>query len=198
MEYYISKRNPLGSVLFLLCLASCASHVKTPPSSPVYLTDRAVYTLLPPSESAVSLDNYQRITGAWGKQEFSMDAWVRVDDREIVMAFFNSLGTGLGELSFSDGGIAFSSAVFPPSLKPEYIIADFQLCFYRSDAVLRALKDCGLKFRVERFVDDGGETAETRVILDKKKNIIEIEKRRNVIRFTNHVRGYAYTLEGNF
>jgi hypothetical protein len=88
--------------------------------------------------------------------------------------------------------------VFPPSFKPEYIIADFQLCFYRSDAVSRALKDCGLKFQVEKHVDDGGETAETRVIFDGKTGIIEIEKRKTAVRFINHVRGYAYTLEGNF
>jgi hypothetical protein len=198
MEHYVPKRNLPGSALFLLCLVSCATEPETSPWSPVYLTDRAAYTLLPPSDAAVSLDGYQRITGAWGKREFSVDAWVRADDREIVMAFFNSLGTGLGELSFGDGGIAFSSAVFPPSFTPEYIIADFQLCFYRSDAVSRALKDCGLRFQAEQFADDGGGTAETRVIFDGKAAVIEIEKRKNAVRFINHARGYAYTLEGNF
>jgi hypothetical protein len=198
MEHYVSKRNLLGSALFLLCLVSCATKPKPSPFSPVYLTDKAIYTLLPPSDIAVPLDNHQRITGAYGKQEFSIDAWVMADDREITMAFFNSMGTGLGELSFNEGGIAFSSAVFPVSFKPEYIIADFQLCFYRSDAVSRALENCGLNFRVEQRIDDGGEAVETRVVSEGKKNIIEIEKRKTSARFTSHIRGYGYTLEGDF
>jgi hypothetical protein len=197
MEQYVSKRNLLGSALFLLCLVSCATKPKTSPYLPVYLTDRALYTLLPPSDIAVPLDNYQRITGSYGKQEFSLDAWVVADDREIVMVFFNSMGTGLGELSFSEDGVAFSSAAFPASLKPEYIIADFQLCFYRTDAVSEILENCGLKFPEQR-INDGGEAVEIRVVSDGKRDIIEIEKRKTSIRFTNHIRGYCYTLEGNF
>jgi hypothetical protein len=197
MEQYASKRNLLGSALFLLCLVSCATKPKTSPYLPVYLTDRAMYTLLLPSDIAVPLDNHQRITGAYEKQEFSIDAWVMANDQEITMAFFNSMGTGLGEIFFNEGGIAFSSAVFPSTLKPEYIIADFQLCFYRSDTVSRALENCGLRFLAEQRIDDG-EAVESRVVSDGKKNIIEIEKRKKSVRFTNHVRGYRYTLEGNF
>jgi hypothetical protein len=198
MEQYVSKRNLLGSALFLLCLVSCATKPKTSPYLPVYLTDKALYTLLPPSDIAVPLDNYQRMTGAYGKQEFSVDAWVVADSREIIMAFFSDMGTGLGELSFNEEGVAFSSAVFPSTLKGEYIIADFQLCFYRSDAVSRVLENHGLQFRVEQRIDDSGETVETRIVSDGKNNIIEIEKRKTSVRFTNHLRGYRYTLEGDF
>lgn len=182
--------------MLLLCLVSCATKPKTSPYLPVYLTDSAVYTLLPPSDIDVPLDNHQRITGTYGKQEFSFDAWVMADSREVVMAFFTGMGTGLGELSFNEEGVTVSSAVFPSTLKPEYIIADFQLCFYRSDAVSRVLENRGLKFLVEQRGD--GETVETRIVSDGKNNIVEIEKRKTSVRFTNHLRGYRYTLEGDF
>lgn len=184
--------------MLLLCVVSCATKPKIPPYGPVFLTDRAAYTLLPPSDTAVLMDGYQRIIGTYGKREFSVDAWVRAEEREIVMAFFNSMGTGLGELCFNEGGIIFSSPVFPASFKPEYLVADFQLCFYRIDAVSRALEKSGLEFRVERFIDDQGMDAETRVVSEGKTDIIKIEKRKTGVRYTNHVRGYAYTVEGDF
>jgi hypothetical protein len=194
VKHYVSKRSLFGSTLALLWLASCATTPKTSPYSPVYLTNRAAYRLLPPSDMAVPLDNYQRITGTYGEREFSLDAWVMADNREIAMVFFNAMGTSLGELSFHEEGLSFSSA-FPLSFKAEYIIADFQLCFYRIDAVSRALKNCGLGFRAEGHTDG---TAEIRVVSDGKTAVIEIEKTKNMIRYTNHIRGYGYTLEGDF
>lgn len=184
--------------MFLLCLVSCATTPKISSHAPVYLTDRAKYTLLPPADIAVPLDHYQRISGTYGGQEFSFDAWVAADDRELVMAILSPMGTSLGELSFGEGGLSFSSAFFPPTLKPEYVVADFQLCFYRVDAVSQALKNCGLGFRTEGPMNDPGGSAEIRVVSDGNRDIIEIEKTKNAVRYINHVRGYAYTLEGDF
>jgi len=95
----------------------------------------------------------------------------------------------MGELSFRDGLVSLSSQVFPKSMKPEYIIADFQLCFYSAAALRKAVEDCGLSF------DNSGNS---RRIFKGKTVIIEIEKSRNTVKLTNHLRGYKYTLEGNF
>jgi hypothetical protein len=86
----------------------------------------------------------------------------------------------------------------PASLKPEYIVADFQFCFYRADALEAALESCGLALTTERRPGGAEGPVEARTISDGKKSIIEIEKTKNAVRYRNHVRGYAYTLGGEF
>jgi hypothetical protein len=140
----------------------------------------------------------QQIAGSYGGQEFLMNAWVQADESGINMSFFNSLGAGLGELSYSEGALSFSSPVFPPSLKAEYIVADFQFCFYRVDVLSRALKASGLILSAGRDEAGDGEYREFRRIFRGSALIIEIEKTPLRIRYTNHLRGYAYTLEGGF
>jgi hypothetical protein len=110
------------------------------------------------------------------------------------MAVFHDFGSGLGELVYREGMVSFSSPVFPASLKPEYIVADFQLCFYGINAVSRALDEAGLRLDAEIY----GNGHEIRRVMDGKKIIIEIEKTTGAVRYINKLRGYAYTLEGLF
>jgi hypothetical protein len=96
-----------------------------------------------------------------------MDTWVQANERGITMALFNSFGAEAGYLAFTGEAVSFFSQVFPSSLKAEYIVADFQFCFYRVDLLSRALKDSGLKLIVE--IRDGlEESAEVRTILAGK------------------------------
>jgi hypothetical protein len=183
------------ALLAVVCLHSCATKQAEASFAPVYVTDQVKYVLLPPSNIKDPLDMAQQISGSWGKQEFLMDAWVRADQKGISMALFNSLGTTLGDLSFSDRALSFSSPLFPSSFKAEYIIADFQFCFYRIDALVPALR--GLTLVVEIWDGLSG-SREVRRILEGKKLIIEIEKTDGMVRYTNHLRGYAYTLRGAF
>jgi len=106
------------------------------------------------------------------------------------MTLLNELGAQMGELSYHDGRVSFSSPVIPSSLlKPEYIVADFQLCYYSAPALRQALENCGLSFEY---------TENSRRIFQGKKIIIEIEKKQNTVRLVNHLRKYSYTLEGIF
>jgi len=107
----------------------------------------------------------------------------------MEMTLLNELGVSIGELSYRNGLVSFSSSIFPKSLKPEYIVADFQLCFYNNIALRRALENCGLLFE---------NTGNSRRIFQGKNLIIEIEKTPNIVKFVNHIRGYTYTLEGDF
>jgi hypothetical protein len=191
----------LFNTLALLCLGtgwllvSCVTKEKSPAAlSPVYLTNSSKYTLLPPEDIESPLDMVQQISAVYSGQHYLFSAWVKADETGTALAIFNSLGAGMGELFYRDGMVSFSSPVFPPSLKPEYIIADFQLCFYEIGAVSRALEDCGLSLAVEK----DGESREIRRIADGKKFIIESEKTKTTIRYVNHLREYAYTLEGEF
>ena len=118
-----------------------------------------------------------------------MFTWVKADETGINMILLNEMGAGLGELSFQDGAISFSSAVFPGSISPEYIVADFQLSFYNAASVGKALRDIGLSFE---------ETENSRRVLQRNNVIIEIIKSPSVIQIINHLRGYIYTLEGDF
>jgi len=177
-------------IIFFLCCCSCAS--KTPIRENrlnVYLAGSSPYRLLPPENIENSLDMAQHISASYQGRDYFLNAWVKADETGMEMILLNELGAHMGELSYRNGLASFSSPVFPSSLKPEYIIADFQLCFYNTSALQKALEDCGLS--VEN-------TGNSRRILQEKNVIIEIEKSQNTVRLVNHLRGYAYTLEGDF
>ena len=135
------------------------------------------------------MDMPQFISASYGGQDYFITVWVKADETGINMTLMNSLGANMGELSYSGGSVSFSSRVFPQSLGPEYIVADFQLCFYNTLALRRALEDCGLSIE-----DAGGR----RSIFQGENIIIEIVKNRNTVKLINHLRGYTYTLEGDF
>jgi hypothetical protein len=140
----------------------------------------------------------QQISGNYGNREWVMEAWVQADDTQINMTLFNSLGGTLGDLSFRGQEIHFTSGVLPASFKPEYILADFQFCFYKPEALAAALKDAGLTLVTDRISTEDGGYRETRTVFEGKDRIIDIEKSPSSVTYTNHLRGYAYTLDGTF
>ena len=174
----------------LFCFSSCATGAKNREDRlHAYLTDTSRFILLPTGAIGKSMDMAQHISASFQGQDFLMMAWVKADETVIEMTLLSELGTNIGELSYRDEQISFSSEVFPSALKPEYIIADFQLCFYDTAALTRALKNCGMA------IEAGGTI---RRIFWKNRLIYEIEKSNNKVRLTNHLRGYTYTLEGDF
>ena len=174
-------------IILSICLCSCASVRGNRPFA--YLTDRSKYILLPPDGIEYPMDMPQQISASYGGRDFLFNAWVQAGEAGFDMTLLNELGATMGELSYRDGEVSFSSPVFPKSLKPEYIVADFQLCFYNALLLRQALEKCGLSFEY---------TDVRRRVLQGKNVIIEIEKNLNSVRLVNHLRGYAYTLEGEF
>jgi len=181
----------LGSVFicFCSCVSGTAAREDEPVAPYVWLTDRAKYMLLPPEDIEHPLDMPQLVSASYGEKDYFLNAWVKADTAGLNITIINELGANMGELSYCDGKVSFSSAMFPPSLRPEYIVADFQLCFYNAPAVRQALEDCGLSFE---------DNWTNRRILQDKTVIIEIEKTRNIVKFVNYLREYLYILEGNF
>jgi hypothetical protein len=176
-------------ILFLFC-CSCASRFPVKENHPyIYLNGSSKYFLLPAGDIENSLDMAQRISASWQGRDYFFNAWVKADEAGMEMTLLNDLGVSMGELSYRDGLLSFSSPVFPKSLKPEYIVADFQLCFYNTPALRQAIEDCGLSFET---------SGNSRRILEGKNVILEIEKNQSTVRLINHLRGYTYTLEGNF
>ena len=135
------------------------------------------------------LDMPQLLSASYGGENYFLNVWVMADEAGIDMTLFNEMGSNMGELSYRDGPVSFSSPIFPQSLLPEYIVADFQFCFYKTDVLRRALKKAGLVLE---------STGTGRRIMKGKNLIIEIEKKPDSVTLVNHLRGYSYTLEGNF
>ena len=179
-----------GAIVLLMFFGSCVSGAGSRKEAPyVYLTDTSRYTLLPTSGIEKPLDMAQYVSAAFQGRNFLMISWVKADETIIEMTLLNEMGINVGELSYRDGIMAFSSQALAGLLKPEYIIADFQLCFYNTGLLGRALKDCGL------ILETSG-TA--RRILRGKDLIYEIEIGSEMVKLTNYLRGYSYTLEGDF
>ena len=177
-------------IILSLSLFSCASRAEISENRLFSgLTDSAKYFLLPPSGIENSMDMFQRISAFYGGRDYILNAWVKADETGLDMTLLNEMGTNMGNLSYRNGAVTFSSAVFPQSIKPEYIVADFQLCFYNALLLRPALEDCGLTLET---------TGNGRRILSGEKVIIEIEKNSKSVRFVNNLRGYSYILEGEF
>ena len=180
----------LSCLIGLVCFGSCSSGAKSREDRlHAYLTDTSVYILLPPSGIEKPMDMAQHISASFQGQDYFFAAWVKANEAGIEMTLLSELGTNMGELSYRDSAVFFSSPLFPASLKLEYIIADFQLCFYNPRLLSRALEDCRLVLET---------TGAVRRILSGKDLIYEIEKNTDAVKLTNHLRGYAYTLEGDF
>ena len=187
------KKSKLFFLLFAVaafCFCSCASLATVKENRPfTFLTNSSKFVLLPPADIEKPIESFQLLSASYGSRELFLNVWVNADEEGIEMTILNELGANMGELSYSGGAVQFTSAVFPKSIKPEYIVADFQLCFYNTPALSQALKNCGLSLKNENNI---------RRIYQDNKLIIEIEKNQNKVKLKNLLRGYAYTLESEF
>ena len=181
-------------ILSLYCVfsfSSCASRRTAVKENQLfaYLTDNSQFILLPPGGIEKPMDMVQYISASYGSREFFLGSWAKADETGMEMTFFNDLGANMGELSYREDYVNFYSPILPKSLRPEYIIADYQLCFYNSVLLKNALTQCGLTLE---------EQGNIRRIFQGKQLIIEIVKSEDAVKLVNHLRGYSYTLEGDY
>ena len=130
------------TIIFFLCCCSCApkAPVRKSPLN-VYLAAGSPFFLLPCGDIENPLDMAQCISASWQGRNYVFNAWAKADETGIEMVLLNELGAHMAELTYRDGQVSFSSPVLPSSLlKPEYIVADFQLCFYSAPALRQALE----------------------------------------------------------
>jgi len=178
--------------IFVICILSCPS-VSKKNTLYVNLIGKSKFVLLPPEGIEQTMDMAQFLSAEFGGKNYFLNSWVKANENAIEMTFFNEMGAGIGELSYKNGAVHFSSPVIPKSviksLEVEYVIADFQLCFYDPFLLSKSLEDSGLVLETK----DG-----SRRILNGNEVIIEIKKTRNAVELINHLRKYSYTLEGDF
>ena len=198
MFYYPVYSNFANKSFFLLIFLvigiSCTSTPRNiEAEKQVYLTDTTYVNILPPSVATVNLQMFQQVVGSYSGQNFQMDAFLILNQDEINVTLMNSFGTTMGTLLYTPSTMEFETALFPASIKPAYIIFDFQLCFYPVEELKRELENSGLSLNLTK--DDSQELREIR---DKDRLIISILKENEKIQYVNNERNYSYTIYGDF
>lgn len=198
MFYYPVYSNFANKSFFLLIFLvigiSCTSTPRNiEAEKQVYLTDTTYVNILPPSVATVNLQMFQQVVGSYSGQNFQMDAFLILNQDEINVTLMNSFGTTMGTLLYTPSTMEFETTLFPASIKPAYIIFDFQLCFYPVEELKRELEDSGLSLNLTK-----DNSQELREIRDKDRLIISILKENEKIQYVNNERNYSYTIYGDF
>lgn len=158
--------------------------------SPVYLTDTQRIYLLPPSAMGTPVDGAQRIEAIHNGETSLFEAWVMANDTILSVTLFGSMGATIAEVNYTSDSLFFSSRIMDTEkIKPQYIIADFQLCFYETEKVRKVIEASHLEFEETIQGDES-----RRIISTEGKKIITIERNKNEIHLTNHLRGYEYRI----
>ena len=121
---------------FLLALVGCSSSNVKPGTAPVYYSDNRSVALLPTAAMTEPIDMPQHIAGNFTKPDgstdsFEADSWVRANDSILSITMFTGFGTTLGEITYERDSVKAESSVLDVTkMKAEYLVADFQVCFY--------------------------------------------------------------------
>mgnify|MGYP000894399730 FL=1 len=178
------------SLMLSIFLFACSSTIRTTTEVPVYITNsRAIYPL-PPSDIKTPLDEAQLLEGTYGNQSFSLESWTIANDSLISISLFNSIGASFGSLFYSKDSLFFNSSfIKSKQIKPQYIVTDFQLCFYKTEPLQKMYSKHGLLF----FENIQKETI-IRGVIDQKDTIIKITRNPEMTLFKNHLRNYEYRI----
>jgi hypothetical protein len=178
------------SLMLSIFLFACSSTIRTTTEVPVFITNsRAIYPL-PPSDIKTPLDEAQLLEGTYGNQSFSLESWTIANDSLISISLFNSIGASFGSLFYSKDSLFFNSSfIKSKQIKPQYIVTDFQLCFYKTEPLQKMYSKHGLLF----FENIQKETI-IRGVIDQKDTIIKITNNPEMTLFKNHLRNYEYRI----
>ena len=137
-----------------------------------------------------SLDLSQHVKGSYRGKVYFLEVCAKADSEGLDMVGLNSMGAEIMDLSYSKAkGIRLSSSLGMKSLRPEYVVADYQIAYYPFEAVKAALAPYGLDFELREL--DG---IATKVLSRKGRTILTVEPLPDGLRFTNVLRGYSYEL----
>ena len=176
-------------ILVSLLLFSCVTKQQEAKYS-VYVTNEAKYELLPPSAFEENMDRFQNITGHFQGKTHIFGAYIKSNDNEVAITFFNQMGGSVGDLLYTGDTLVANSNFTPPAAKFEYMMADFQFCYCRKELLAESLEAAGLRFECSE--QDG---KEIRQILEGDKLVIQIEKEKNRTRLQNLLREYSYDIQ---
>lgn len=98
----------------------------------------------------------------------------------------------IAELAYANDSVSFASSLIDvEKMKAEYVLADFQACFYPFDALKKNFEKHGFTFTEKRSTENGNPDFE-RVLSENGNVIFRIVRKANEIVFENVLRHYAY------
>lgn len=174
-------------------MAACHKSLVKPGSAPVFYSDTHSIALLPTSAMKTPMDMPQHLEGTFIKEDgsetsFDGDTWVRANDSILSVFLFGGFGTTLAELTYVGDSVSFESSVMDVNkMKAEYVLADFQICFYPFDALKENFERSGFEFSEELNVNGF-----VRTLSENGKTILKVEKKGSEINLVNELRRYKY------
>ena len=191
MNIMKNKLVKIIGLLFLLAFLSCRTTGTLTEEKRIYITDEVTMNLLDPSSLDKTYVQQQIIHGYHGNDEYTIMAFVEMDENSLDIAGMTPIGTSLFDLHYDSGGITFSASGLFPEETALYLLGDFQLSYYPRDRVEKELDRAGLTFE-EEIAEEGW----TRRIRDPRGElIIEIIRRGNRLDYHNYLRDYRYEIE---
>ena len=178
-----ATRNRILKLAIFVGLAfffvACHNARQVPGTAPVYYSDERSVSLLPTASMTEKLDMPQHIVGEFHKPDgstdsFEADSWVRANDSVL----------------FRDSVKVESSLMNVEKMKAEYLLADFQICFYPFGPLQKNFEQAGFEFSETR--SGAGNADFVRTLSENGKTILTAKKTGAEIRLVNDLRGYSY------
>lgn len=181
----------LAPVLLAFALSACTSHsVVAKNAAKVYYSDSRYIQLIDPQESKIAVEENQQMTGSYGEKKFSGESWMLLNDTTVHMMLFSSMGNTIAELVYTKDSLAFNSKwMNAEKMKPEYIVADIQFCYYPAQVLEKNFRAAGFS-----FVENQQGEVLFRTLSDGETLILKMEKNGNKIFLENVLRHYSYQI----
>ena len=189
---------------FLLALVGCGSSNVKPGTAPVYYSDSRSVELLPTAAMTEPIDMPQHIAGNFTKPDgstdsFEADSWVRANDSILSITMFTGFGTTLGEITYERDSVKAESSVLDVTkMKAEYLVADFQVCFYPFAALKENFEKAGFTFVEARDASADGDVSAAgdyvRTLKEGDRVILVATKKAREVSLVNELRKYSYRI----
>ncbi len=182
----------LFTALAVLCILffSCAS-TEVPETPRVPLTNSKRVHLLSPSFIEDPFEDVFLLLGEFGNSSLVAPFFVKSDSEGIFIQMLGDFGVDLATIRYNGEKVSFESSILPSSFIAEMIISDFQLAYYKIEALSESLG----KVSLEITQKERGDIIRRKVVSGKKLVAsFEINKKTHEINVSNFIRGYSYSI----
>lgn len=180
-------------LLLIFSVASCTSTgsaERTAASAGLRLGRNSTYTLAATACIQNEIAEFQKIEGRFEKRQFNFLAYTVANDSVIDIIILNELGMEIGAATYNGDTVTSSGFFNTYGLPADYLVADFQLVYYRPECLETAFS--GSDIRITEEHNEAG--VPCRNIYEAGELISTIEYREDVLTFTNILRGYSYII----
>lgn len=179
------------AVCGVFAFLSCASRTAVGLDSfQVYYSDSKAVPLVNPQKNTETIEENLHISAVYGDKKFSSDAWMRLDDSTVHMMVFSSMGNVIAEIVCTGDSLSMHSKWMDvKKVKPEYVVADIQFCYYPTGVLKENFHSSGFSFEEVR---DGEKL--TRTLSENGNLILKMEKNGKQLVLENFLRRYSYRI----